>query len=1037
MRKVKLFLVALFTLMISTGQLSAQQQITLRGKVLDAKTAEPIPGAAVMIAGTSQGEVTMSDGSFSINVAANDELEVSFLGYKKVRVSVNNRSSMEILLEEDVFGVEEIVVLGYGAETRKANLSVAVSNKKIGDDVKSRPGSIIQSLQGQIAGVSIVNNGGDPLSSPTITIRGMGSRNGDAQLFVVDGVRGAPFNAEDVLSVTVLKDAASSAIYGTNVGSGGVILITTKKAVAGKTNVTFRANYGVQSAWRKPQMLNAEEYVKVRTNAANVDGTAIPSGIDPNVYPYGQVTHTNWIDEIFRTGNIQRYAVTVSGGSEQLKAYASAEYSKEEGTLLNTYSQNFGAKLHVDFKITDWLSLTERVHFTYSNGQGNLNTSSHTGVTASAMFMPPSANVYDTDRDGNITRDANGKKVFGGTVPSWAKDLGVAGTFGEVVNPVATLMRLDQNRPNERVLSTTGLVIYPIQGLKITSDFSISSRNNRFENFDVRVLEIGKTNDQNSRELYYAHENSWLWENVASYDRSFDKHLISAMIGYSMQYIGFNSSRVVLYDFPNEDTYLRHLVNGTDWSRTKPEEAHTQESQVSTYARAAYSYADRYIFTASIRRDASSKLYIDNNSGLFPAVSGAWKISSEDFMSGIEALSLLKIRASWGQIGNVAGVRNYSYSTNLAQTGEYIYLGNNHQNPVKGLGLTTLANKGLIWETSEQTDVGFDIEFLSGRLAFSADYFVKNTKDLIDEIPMPSVAGVAVNPLGNVGKVQNSGLEFTLGYRDNLRKDISYFVDANFSLLHSEVKDLGSRDYLPHTTTIRAMMPLQSVVGQPWHSFYLIRTDGLFRSQAEIDAYTFMDSDGTTRKIQPNAKVGDQKFVDKDNNGIINDNDREYVGSYLPKYTFGLNAGVVIKNFDINLLIQGVQGNKIFNGVKVMTYAAGQGWNLSKDVLNSYEYNNNSNIPLVSIRDLNGNYSTVSDFFLENGCYTRIKNLTIGYTFTNLGNTSSSLRLYGSADNLFTFTNYSGMDPEVSNFGIDGGTYPVSRVISVGLNVSF
>jgi len=1034
---MKFFLFTLFTLFISMGQLTAQQQINLNGKVIDAQTAEPLPGANVMVVGTTKGDVTKSDGSFTISVLPNDELEISFIGYKTTREKVNNRATITILLEEDVFSYEEVVVLGYGAETRKANLSVAASNKKIGDDVKSRSGSIIRSLQGQIAGVTITNNGGDPLSSPTVTIRGMGSRDGDSPLYVVDGVQGAPFNAEDVVTVTVLKDAASAAIYGTNVGSGGVILITTRKATAGKIQVTFRANYGVQSAWRKPKMLNAEEYVKVRTDAARVDGTAVPSGIDPSIYPYGQVTRTNWIDEIFRTGQVQRYAVTINGGSEQLKAYASAEYNKTEGTLLNTYSQDFGAKLNLDFKITNWLSLTERVNFTYSNGQGGVFTSGHTGVTAAAMFMPPSATVYDKDRDGNIILDANGNKKFGGTVPTWARDLGVAGTFGEIVNPVATLMRLNQNRPNERIFSTTSLVLNPLPGLKVTSDFSISSNNYRYEDFSVRVLEIGKTNDQNSRNVNYARTNSWLWENVASYDRSFDKHLISAMVGYSMRYVGYNSLNVTLYDFPNEDKYLQHLINGTDWSRTKPEEVKTQESQVSAYARAAYSYADKYILTASIRRDASSKLYLNNNSGIFPAVSGAWKISAEDFMSGIRQISLLKLRASWGQIGNVAGVRNYSYSTNLAQTGEYIYLGNNHQNPVKGLGLTTLANKNLVWETSEQTDIGFDIELLSGRIAFSADYFVKNTKDLIDEIPMPSVAGVAENPLGNVGRVQNSGFEFTLGYRDNLKNKLSYYVDANLSILRSEVKDLGSRDYLPHTTVIRAMMPLQSVVGQPWYSYYLIKTNGVFRSQAEIDAYTFTGSDGVARKIQPNAKVGDLKFVDKDNNGIINDNDRQYVGSYLPKFTFGVNAGLAYRNFDFNVLIQGVQGNHIFNGTKVMTYAAGQGWNLSKDVLDSYAYNNSSNIPLVSIRDLNGNYSTVSDFFLEYGCYTRLKNLTIGYTFNNIGNTSSSLRIYGSGDNLFTFTRYSGMDPEVGNYGIDGGTYPVSRVISLGLNLSF
>ena len=1026
---------------LSGGYLFAQQQ-NLTGTVRDAQTSEPLPGVSVIITGTSRGVATGADGSFSLSVSADDELTFSYLGYKAVREKVNRRTSIDILMEEDFFLFDEIVVLGYGAEARKADLSVAASNRKIDEDVKSRSGNIIESLQGQIAGVTISNNGGDPLSSPTVTIRGMGSRNGgspdgESPLYVVDGVSGAPFNMEDVVSVTVLKDAASAAIYGTNVGSGGVILITTKKAQEGKVVVTFRANYGVQSAWRKPEALNAEEYVRVRTDAAKVDNVAIPSGIDPNIYPYGQVTHTHWIDEIFRTGKMQRYAVTVNGGSSQLKAYASAEYSKTEGTLLNTYSENFGSKINVDFKINDIVSLSERVNFTYSNGQGDLNTSSHTGVTASAMFMPPSATVYDMDQNGNYIYDSNGNKVFGGTVPAWARDLGVAGTFGEIVNPVATLMRLNESRPRQRVFSTTSLVVNPLSGLKFSSEFSVGANNYRYENFAVRVLEIGKTNDQNSRRLSYSRNNNWLWENVLSYDRTFNKHLISAMAGYSMKYNSYNEVSATLYGFSNEDKYSQHFINGTNWTQTKPSEENTEESQVSVYARGAYSFDNRYFFTASIRRDASSKLYIENNAGIFPAVSGAWKLSSEKFMSGVKEISLLKLRASWGQIGNVEGVRNYSYSTNLAQTGDYIYLGNTHQNPIRGLGLTTIANRSLKWETSEQTDFGLDVEFLSGRFVFSADYFVKNTKDLIDEIPMPSVAGVATNPLGNVGRVQNSGWEFTLGYRDYTKKNIRYYVDANFSILKSEVKDMGDRTFLPHDNTIRAMMPLQSVVGQPWYSYYLIKTDGIFQDEAEINNYTYTDKDGVTRKIQPNAKPGDLKFVDRNGDGIINDNDRDYVGAYTPKFTYGLNAGLSFRNFDVNILVQGIAGNKIFNGVKVMTYAAGQGWNMSKDVLDSWGYDHNSDIPLVSMRDLNGNFSTVSDFFLENGCYTRIKNLTIGYTFPRLFNGTSSLRLYGSADNLLTFTSYSGMDPEVGNRGLDGGSYPVSRVVSFGFNLTF
>lgn len=1026
------FILAFFCI----GNLLAQQ-VKVSGIVTDAKTSEPIIGATVTQIGSNNGIMTDIDGRYTIMVAGSGELKVSLLGYKTRSVSINGKTEINISLEEEDTKLNEVIVLGYGQEARKANLSVTISNIAIDQDVKSRTSSLIGSLQGQIAGVTIANNSGDPLSSPSVTIRGVGSRNGDTPLYVVDGVSGAPFNMEDVESVTVLKDAASAAIYGTNVGSGGVILITTKKAKAGKALITARANFGVQSAWRKPQVLTAEEYIKVRTDAANIDNVSIPNGINPDTYPYGQVTRTNWVDEIFRTGTVQRYTATINGGTEDMKAYGSVEYGRTQGTLINTYAENLGARLDVDFKVSKAVTFSQRVNFLYKNGQGGVNTSSHTGVTAAAMFMPPSATVYEMDQNGNYVLDSGGNKIFGGTVPTWAKDLGVAGTFGEVQNPVATLNRLNQSRPDQTLFATSRISVAPIAGLKLYSEFSPSSNNYHYEDFVAKVPEIGKTNSQNSRRVSYSKTFKWLWETVASYDQSFDKHLVSGMVGYSMSYRADNGLATTLYNFPDEDELSQHLINGTDWTKTKPSEVRTQEAIASIYARAAYSYADRYMLTASIRRDESSKLYKNNNSGVFPAVSGAWKITSEEFLKNNPTISMLKLRASWGQIGNVNGVRNYSYLANYLQTGEYIPLGDSHQNTIKGLGMTSIPYTGLKWETSEQTNLGLDVVLLNSRLSFGADYFIKNTKDLIDEWIMPSVAGIKDLPLKNIGKVQNRGLEFTLGYNDRTKGGFEYSINGNLSLLKSEVKSLGESDFYAHNNTIRAMKPLRSAVGESWYSYYVIKTDGIFQDQSEID--TYLSKNGT--KIQPNAKPGDLKFVDANGDGVINDNDRMYMDSYTPKVTYGINATFAYKNFDLSFLIQGVAGNKIFNGVKVMTYAAGQGWNMSKDVLDSWAYNHNSDIPLISMKDTNGNFSTVSDFFLEKGDYARLKNLTLGYTIsrTALGNSAKAplIRVYATGENLLTITKYSGMDPEVGNYGLDGGTYPVSRVVSLGLNVSF
>lgn len=1026
-----------FLIILSAMGSAFAGNIPVRGKVTDAKTSQPLVGAMIIVPGTGKGVISGADGGFTLEVDADGQFEVSYLGYKTVTESVQNRSSITIALENDSSILEEVVVLGYGQAQRKSDLSVAVSQKQIGTDIKSRSTDIVGALQGQIAGVTISNNGGDPMSKPTVVIRGQGSRINDALLYVVDGVAGVPFNAEDVESITVLKDAASAAIYGTNVGSGGVILVTTKKAKAGAIRVTARASTGFQSAYRKPQVLNAEEYVKVMSDAYAANGKAIPGGIDPAIYPYGQTTRTNWIDEIFRTGLLQRYSLSVSGGSETIKAYVSAEYGKTEGTLLNTRNEVFGAKGTIDFQVKPWLSLSQRVNFKYTNGQGGINNFGHTGVITAAMFMPPSASVYDEDKDGNVILDENGNKKFGGVVPSWAKDAGVAGTFGEVQNPVATLKRLNQSRPNQSIYSTTGLTVRPLDGFKITSDLTAGSDNNRYEDFKMKIPEIGKTNNENSRTLEYSRSTTFLWESVASYDNTFGKHSVSAMVGYSMKYNRYNSLWASMVNFPSEDEQNQHFVNGEP-GKDKPREEKTEESATSVFARASWSYGQRYFLTGSIRRDATSKLYKSNNSGIFPGVSAAWKISSEPFFPNNRAVSLLKLRASWGQIGNVAGVPNYSSSNNLSLSGKPVYLGDNHQNQIQGLGLTGRVNLGLGWETSEMMNYGLDLGLLNGHISFSTDYFIKTTKDLVEKMPLPSVAGVKEQPYANVGKVVNKGFEFVLGYKDQTASGWSFGADANVSFLSSEVKDLGGAGdyYIQHDTDIRRMTPLRSAVGQPWYSYYVIESAGIFQTQEEIDAYTFEG-----KKIQPNAMPGDMKFVDRNNDGIINELDAKYMGSYTPKVTYGLTANVEYKGIDLSVTLQGAAGHKIFNGTKVMTYEGTQGWNLSKDVLDSWTYDKTSSIPRITSGDSNRNFTTMSDFFLEKGDYLRVKSITLGYTLPRklfgMANKTTDIRIYATGENLFTFTKYSGMDPEVGNHGLDGGTYPVSRVISFGVNMSF
>lgn len=1024
----------LLLLLVSfVGTLSAQA-ITVRGKVTDASTSEAVIGATVSIEGTTIATMTDIDGVYSIEASGSDKLEITFMGYKPAVIAIENRQMIDVKMQEDATAIEEVVVVGYGGQKR-SSLSTSIATMKISEDVKSQPTSLFSALQGQIPGVTISKNGGDPMNGLSIAIRGQGSRSGDPVLFVVDGVPGAPYNEQDVESVTVLKDAAAAAIYGANVGSGGVILITTRQAKAGKAVITAKVQTGMQQVYKLPEMLTAEQYNMVRTDAAKVSGKPTPAGCDPNLYSWGNTTRTDWLDEIFRTGTMQNYAVSISGGNEKLRGFTSLEYNKVEGTLLNTHAENFGIVLSVDYNPYKWLTFSQRVSYKYSNGQGGLSNNGHTGVIASAMFYPRSATVYEMDQQGDHVLDANGNIFFGGTVPLWAKDLGVAGTFGEVQNPVASLLRLNQNRPSNTIYSTSSFLIKPIEHLSIKSDISLNGYFNRSESFNSRKPEIGKPEMNNSRTIENAMGYGYLWETVATYERYLGKHHLSAMAGMSFKYNQASGNSTTMKGFPNENPNDQHFSNGTNWSDEKPWESFAEEATTGFFARGSYSFDDRYFLVASVRRDASSKLYYDNNSGVFPAFSAAWKLSSEQFLKSQNIISMLKLRGSWGVVGNVNSVGNYSYVSSLVQSGNGIYLGDQGQNFVRGLGLATIPNRNLRWESSEQTDIGIDIGLLRGKLNITADYYIKNTRDLIEQLPVPTVAGLMTAPYANVGLVENTGWEFTATYADQTRGGFSYSISANAAIQQNTVKDLGSRDFFPHNDGVRGLITLRSAVGQSWYSYYLIQSAGIFQNQEEVNAH---NKNGV--KIQPNAQPGDLKYVDKNNDGLINDEDRVYMDSYMPKLTYGLSANFAYKGFDLSFQIQGVSGNKIFNGSKVMTYAPGQGWNLSSDLLNSWNYNKQSNIPLVSMSDSNGNFSTASDFFLEDGSYCRLKNVTFGYTLPSKWfgkEATTKARIFFSGENLLTITKYSGMDPEVGRNGIDGGTYPVSSIYSFGINITF
>ena len=1050
-RIVRFLLMSLLSCMLILPA-QAQDRVTVSGRLTDTGQ-NPLIGASVIERGTTNGVTTDVDGRYQISVAKNATLDFSFVGYKTQSVAVANRTQIDVTLEEDAMMIGEVVAIGYGSQ-RKEDLSMAVTTVKVDEGARSRAADRETLLQGRMPGVTILQSGGDPMRKASFSIRGRGSKgndddptSGDGVLVVVDGVPNAPYSVEDVETVTVLKDAASAAIYGASVGSSGVILITTRKAEAGKMRVNVNAAIGVQKAMNLPNMLNARQYCDVWAKAVgnSVNGS-LPNLANPEVYAGADVTRTDWLDEIFRTGMTQHYGISLSGGTEKISSILSVTYDKKEGTIMNTWSESLGAKLHTDLRPTKWLKVSEHVSFEYLDGQGKVNRS-HTGPILGAMWFPSSASVYDRDAEGNIIYDDKGKPKYGGIASSADMAAGVTGP--NVVNPVAQLETMHSRAPEMRFFSTTSFEVKPVRGLTLKSDFTADLDVLETDAFQP-VIDVPGGSTTTLREQEHTRTFHYLWETTATYAEVFGKHHISAMAGFTTDY-----KKLRLYDFRTQnypsdtwDKYQNLWQNGS-WYRD-PTENYYEYAMVSFLARLGYSFDDRYFLTASIRRDASSKLPSSKNYDWFPAVSGAWKLSSEKFFANSSlagVFDLIKIRAGWGMVGNVDLYPNTSsVDVPLSIYPDGSLIGGN---TVYGSYYDTIANPGATWETTVQTSAGIDLTLLKNTLDISVDYYDKETRDLVDYVPTPPQMGVTTSPMGNMGRVTNKGWEFSVAYRNTAAQGkLNYSVWGNFSTNKSNVEEYGSQPLVRHENpNINSQSILYSGVGHPWYSYYIYRTDGIFRSQEEIDRYVSKNAEtGEVMQVQPNAKVGDLKFIDTNGDGVITDADKVLTGCYTPKQTFSFGASLDWKGFDFSFMFQGVAGNYIYNGTKQMGMNGhgGDFGNLIEDVFDTWDFNpSGSKYPRLGLaEDNNGNYTKFSDAFLEKGDYLRLKNITLGYTLPkhiarHIGLTNGSLRVYVSIDNVATITGYSGIDPEVGNYGLDAGIYPSSRFFNFGVNLNF
>ena len=998
-----------------------ESPIIIKGTVRQ-ENGEALPGVSVHLKGSTRGTATDATGHFSIAAKEGEVLVFSFIGFLSQEVPVSNNSSLDIVLKTDVKMLEEVVVVGYGTRRRDEVIG-AVASVPVKEISSRNYSNTAEVLQGTVPGVTVVNNGGSPTAAPSFKIRGIGSINDENPLLVVDGVVYSgtinSINPKNIESISVLKDA-TAAIYGAR-ASGGVILITTKKGSKGDPKVSVSYQQGIQQVGKKLKPLNAAEFADV-VNKVRAEGNLSPDpAFDPAIFPDARTTKTNWMDEIFQTGKIYDLTASVSGGSDKSSFFVSGGYRKNEGVLLNSHSSRFSTRINSSFKLFDNVTIGENFSYSLSNGQSGNTSSAQEGSILTAIFYPPNATIYREDGSGR----------FGGVPEKYS------GSYGDVINPVAYLKRLDVDNPVNEVMLNPYLEWDILPGLKFRSNWSYTRIKNDLKRFNTKITEPGKIFNFNELVQSSSTFASFLNEQTLQYDWILGRdHNFSVLVGHTYEKWDNESFGVTATGFENEMENLRYLDNSTQPISIGKYNGTGSESALESYlGRLNYSYQGKYLVDATLRRDGTSKLTSSNRWEWYPSVSAGWVLSKENFLSNTEFISNLKLRASWGRIGNLGVLGNYAFSIPLSKTqgllGESATI-------VPGFAETQLSNPNLRWEVSEQTNIGVDFGLFNAHFTGSIDLFSKeNTQMQLNQV-LPGMAGTPSGQVINAGSMVNRGIEAGLTYQNSVG-DFHYSVSGNVALLENELEELydGSTSFMTGTRVRSLPQPNIAMVGEAFNSFYGYRTAGLFQSDEEAAAYVNQEG----KRYQPNAKGGDFRFQDINGDGAINSKDQVVLGNPFPEMSFSLNGNFAYKGFDLNIFFQGVSGNEVFNAVKYTGLNASfPGYNMLSDIKDAWTpQNTDTSIPRISYTDANNNFGRISDFYIEDASYLRLKNLTIGYTFPESLLKVTQPRIYLTGQNLFTITDYTGMDPEVglSNSGLDLGMYPVARTFLFGVDFSF
>lgn len=1036
MRKIILFSIGL---LLSHFALAQEWRVT--GVVTDADYKDPLVGVNVIVQGLSGvGTVTDFDGRFSINVPAGRSLVFSYIGYKDQVIAVNSNTTLNVVLQSDTKLLEEMVVIGYGT-MKKSDLTGAVTSIKADALQKTPASGIDQALQGRAAGVTVNANSGQPGAAATIRIRGIGTVNSSGPIFVVDGAILSDISflsPNDIESTEILKDASATAIYGSR-GANGVILVTTRKGKEGKSNIAYNTYFGVQNRWRKLDLMQRDEFAKTiidlnnvasernvyRNNGFNawlqayrIAGSpyypTIKSASNPDGYNYANV-ETDWQDEVFvRNATIQNHHISIDGGTEKDRYAFSASYFNQNGTIIGSNFERFTLRLNSSHKVRSWLTFGENLSFMTSTGRNAMNNNSSPGasILSAALAMAP----WDPTHYAQGAKNMNGKDLSG--------QIAASSNFRNVTNPFSMVENIDPVNKAERWVGDLHVEITPFKGLMLRSAVSMDLSNvsdKLFKkSYEYSSFDQSKDNFISSSMMKY---KTITLENILNYNKDFGKHGISAMIGQTLEEFNFysigGSGAAILNPTPN-NIYLSQASK----DRTFASDGAARTRMFSLLSRLHYSYGSKYMATFNFRADASSK-FPENLWGYFPSTALAWRISEEDFMQGIRNIDFIKIRAGWGQIGNDK-INSNSFITTMFNGGPTFVdynLGVNQQ-LANGATVLTYANKGGKWETTEQLNAGIDFGFFNGLLGGNIDVYQRNTKEMLLSVKAPAHVGNRWDPLANVGTVSNTGIELNLTHQNKIGK-VNYNTSFNVSLVKNELTSLNGGDKVYGDRTL-------TDEGLALFTLWGYKYEGIYATDAE--ALTHLN--GYNAQNIP-FKAGDAKFRDINSDGIIDDKDKTDLGNPFPWLTYGLNLGADYKNFDIQLFFQGVHGNEIYNAVRERTEGKGDIATLGTQMRDVWTVGRtDGSIPNPYGSSLN--YQT-SSRFVESGSYLRLKNVQLGY---NLPATLlkdkfiSSLRVYLSANNLLTFTKYTGYDPEVGS-GVDYGNYPQARTFLLGLNVNF